>query len=484
MTVPIILIGSATAGSSDTAASGAGPSTALTGTANANTDATGLIVTLGGSPDLSGVATDGTHVLFLDDSNAGSRNFGSISAVDNSAKTVTITTGEAFRASVTGLTWAIGGVRATLQGTTSVKLTNNNNAAGDAMPGWTIRMLSGHSETAGNINMRRSGTLAGGLITLEGEPNAATRPLYTCNSGNAVTMTGTYLQVRNFNVRKSVSSGGGAVATSTNSVVSGMQVLNNSGVKFATFATSSSGCVIENNYVETVTGVGITVFGEVREINNNILTGCGSFAIEVGSFVTTRGVRIRNNIIYGNSSDGIRVSCTNDGAVISPNSIENNVIHNNTGDGIEIACSNSQRAYMQQLLIANNQVTNNGGFGINFSGASVTDLVLSRLGARIINNNFGSAGSSTNNTSGICNLTLTLTGSDNVEINPQYTNAAGGDFSIGTNTKALGFPLTPIGAAIVAGNRSYVDIGAVQREEPAAGGGGWGFRRRPRVTGA
>lgn len=479
MTVPIILVHSGTG--SDTAASGAGPTTALTGTSNASTDATGLIVTLGGSPDLSGVATDGTHVLFLNDSTAGARNFGSIVAADNSAKTVTITTGEAFRASVSGLTWAIGGVRASVNGTTSSKLTSNNSASGDAMPGWTIRMLSGHVESGGTINMRRLGTLAGGFVTLEGEPNAATRPVYT-SSANGVTHQQAFQRVRNFDLRKSGSSGNTGVAMSANSVCFGMRFLDNSGVKFATGVTTNSGCTIENNYIQTVTGVGLSVASECREVRNNVVTGCGTFGIELTSSNSNRPTGVINNIVYSNSSDGIRISMTSDAAIALALRIENNVIHGNTGDGIEFICSNSQRAAFQQLLLANNQITSNGGFGINFSGASVTDLVLSRLGARVANNNFGSAGSSTNNTSGICNFTLTLTGSDNVELNPQYTNAASGDFSIGTNAAALGFPLTAIGSAIVAGNRSYVDIGALQRQEPT-GGGGWGFRRRPRTTG-
>ena len=50
---------------------------------------------------------------------------------------------------------------------------------------------------------------------------------------------------------------------------------------------------------------------------------------------------------------------------------------------------------------------------------------------------------------------------------PAFTNAAGGDFSIGSTSpaKATGYP-----GAFLGGSTGYLDIGAVQRQE--AGGGG------------
>jgi parallel beta-helix repeat protein len=54
---------------------------------------------------------------------------------------------------------------------------------------------------------------------------------------------------------------------------------------------------------------------------------------------------------------------------------------------------------------------------------------------------------------------------------PAFTNAAGGDFSIGSTSpaKAAGFP-----GQFLGGSLGYLDIGAVQRQE--AGGGGGGMR--------
>lgn len=58
-----------------------------------------------------------------------------------------------------------------------------------------------------------------------------------------------------------------------------------------------------------------------------------------------------------------------------------------------------------------------------------------------------------------------------------YTNAAGGDFSASTELKAVGFPGL---LENVSAYRGYLDLGAVQRQEPAGGGG---LLRHPGMSG-
>lgn len=63
-----------------------------------------------------------------------------------------------------------------------------------------------------------------------------------------------------------------------------------------------------------------------------------------------------------------------------------------------------------------------------------------------------------NNTTDCTNWTK---GPNTIALNPNFTNGAGGDFSVGTNMKAVGMPaLFPGGLST-----GYVDIGAVQRKE-------------------
>ena len=59
-------------------------------------------------------------------------------------------------------------------------------------------------------------------------------------------------------------------------------------------------------------------------------------------------------------------------------------------------------------------------------------------------------------------------GPNDLGVDPAFTNAASGDFSIGTALKAAGFP----GAFQGATSTGYLDVGAVQRQEPAGGSGG------------
>lgn len=126
MAYPTIVFNNSTG--SDTAASGAGPATALTGTA---ASFTGSVVTLDGSPDLTNVATDGSHVLYLVTSTG--RKFFTINAKDNTAKTVT--TDDAPAGTASGLSWAIGGKRSTLHNTDSKYLFTN-----DGKKGWVVEV--------------------------------------------------------------------------------------------------------------------------------------------------------------------------------------------------------------------------------------------------------------------------------------------------------------------------------------------------------
>ena len=88
---------------SDTAASGAGPATAITGS-NA-TNGSGNVVNLDGSPDLSGVLGD---AVFWSNTSGSNRKLSRIISVDDTSKTVTT---EDLLVLSGGKSWAIGGKR-------------------------------------------------------------------------------------------------------------------------------------------------------------------------------------------------------------------------------------------------------------------------------------------------------------------------------------------------------------------------------------
>ncbi len=174
MAFPVVKVDSTAGGASDTACSGAGPSTALTGTAGA-TDGAGTTVTLDSGTVLTGVDTTGLHVIYLADTTAGHRRFSRITGTAGSGgATPTVTVADAYTINLTGKSWAIGGTRATVAGAVSLLLFDNNSAAGDAMPGWVVEMQSGHAETGltATINLRRAGDTTSGPIILRGLPGA------------------------------------------------------------------------------------------------------------------------------------------------------------------------------------------------------------------------------------------------------------------------------------------------------------------------
>jgi hypothetical protein len=458
MALPVILVNSATG--SDTVASGAGPATALTGTAASFAAA---VVTLDGSPDLTNVATDGSHTLYLVTS-TGVKHF-KITAKDNGADTVDVTPNPAGTAS--GLTWGIGGKRASIGATTSRLLFDNAGAAGDAMPGWAVEMESGHTETLSDrLVFRRAGDTTSGPITLRGTRGAATPPVLTWNTNDiALFPAASYQHVLDFEIqntnatktaseaiRMQTASGGMIrgikIAHATNNFWRGINVVGEagtidscdigytetSGVRMGTGGSFST--VIRNNYIHSVAGTGLD------------LDDAGDLFV---------ALNIEGNVVY-DCNTGLSASAANStsGRLV----LANNVFHANIGDGAFLDNTNSGWI---SALIENNIFSNNGGYGINFD--NLTLVFLQAYGVTIRNNDFYSNASGKYLPSDVGSL-------DEQTLDPQFTNAAGGDFSIGTNLKALGFPTGFIGKS--SATRSYVDVGAAQRQETSVTELAWG----------
>lgn len=442
MAFPVILIHSATG--SDTAASGAGPATALTGTA-ASTSSDGLTVTLDGSPDLTNVATDGSHVIFLNDSTAGNRNFGKITGKDNTAKTVTVA--NAFGASLTNKSWAIGGKRASLLSTTSKKLTDNNGAAGDAQAGWVLEMQSGHAETtSARWDQRRAGDTTSGPLIIRGASGAATRPVLTMNNADIVPRA-SYTIYKDFNI---VGTGGASDCIIDVALVNRYQGLKISGFSGNLMrGTGGAGLALVHIIDCELSGgsVGLTLDQDARVV------GCyihNQTSHGISCTATLSGLTVYGNIIYSSGGDGVNLlqgRSDQYGGVL----IAHNTIHGCTGDGIDYSGDFDS---LSGLTILNNILSSNGGYGLKLTSLT-TSKVLAR-GTMLANNN------TYNNTSGSCNLAGVLEGDPGLD--PSFANVAGGDFSIGTNLKALGYPTGNVGFG--SSTRSYVDIGAAQRQEP------------------
>lgn len=466
MALPVILVDSSSG--SDSQASGAGPSTALFGTTDASTDGTGLIVTLTAGTDLTSVAVDGSHVIFVNDATAGARNFGKITAKAGSGgATPTVTVSNAFGLSLTTKSWAIGGKRASIGSTTSRKLTENNSGSGDAMPGWVIELQSGHSETiAATFTFRRSGDATDGAVVLRGASGAATLPLITCSADvTAITLRANGIRLLDFELRNTAA--GKTASIGIGNASGGECLARRIKISHATnyfrrgLADQGNGSIVaEECEIGYCSNVGIQSDSATPiPIVGNYIHDCGSHGI----LINTSGVGrlVAFNICESNGGDGLNYAGA--GADDFPQGLQifGNTFYNNTSDGIQIAGNNWRTLGLMQ--IRNNIFANNGAYGINLTTATAAHLAYRN--AAITHNAFYLNSSGKYTPSG-------LTSDSEQTSDPQFTDAANGDFSLGTNLKGLGFP-DPVGK--YSPTRSYTDIGAAQRQE-AGGASGVHYR--------
>jgi hypothetical protein len=137
MAYPTILFDSATG--TDSNASGAGPTVAIL-SSSASTDSAGLVVTMP-SANLSDVATDGSHAIYIQ-----GEGIRSITATaDSGLSTANVTVSTAFTGSLTSQSAAIGGVRQYLFGSTKSEIESSCEG------GWTLSLAAGHAESYINV---------------------------------------------------------------------------------------------------------------------------------------------------------------------------------------------------------------------------------------------------------------------------------------------------------------------------------------------
>lgn len=134
-----------------------------------------------------------------------------------------------------------------------------------------------------------------------------------------------------------------------------------------------------------------------------------------------------------------------------------NTIDANEGHGIDIASGQATITQIVNNIISNH--TGSGKYGVNAAGTTATnDRLLQLVDRNAFYNNTG-------HRNGVSAGPNDIDGTD-----PSYTSASTGDYRIGTALKALGLNVNDFSDA--SGARTFLDIGAMQREE--AGGAGAG----------
>lgn len=444
MALPVVLFHASSG--SDTQASGAGPGTAIFGT-GASINGTTSIDLSADTPDLSGVATDGSAVLWVNTTSG--RKFFKITNTNNTTKIVTVA--NAATGTESGRTWAIGGKRATLDAATSRVL-----LTADILPGWTCRIENAGGTqlmTTSTITLGVSGDVTSGKIIIEGDSTSSHAVL--SQSANVPIITSgarSYYVIRNLKFQN------------TNGTKTSARGVDFSG-SFNDWEISN--CIFGDSTntlrmgIERTAGTQFPVY--IRDCAVEFCTAGGLYALG-GVFWTIEDCTVNDN-------GGIGIDCSIDQLFVN-----RCIVENNTGDGIQASRSTAR------VLIQGCTIDGNGGDGIDTSGN--LQAVLHLYNNNITNNaNYGircASGQGTwqqadcnnfyNNTSG-ARLNFDA-GTNDQAVDPSYANRAGRDFSVGAAVKALGFP---IASRYVGANRSatlsYVDIGAAQRQEAASGGG-------------
>ena len=444
MAKPVILFNTGTG--SDTAASGAGPATALSGT-GADLDATTTVDLSVDSPDLSGVATDGSAALWVGTSSG--RQFAEIVSVDDILKTVTVA--DAYGVTESGRNWGIGGKR------NSWDNADSQTVFADYSGGWEVQTETAQPLTtaidlsvalAGNESLRITGATEHQVITQSGAGLA----IFTLGAVAAFYWENLHFKHSN--------------ATNEYAVVSDVSAEEN------TFRNcicgDASGGDNPKGFIRRGSGgvSGVFIDCEARwctedGMGNTSMRGRliahGSYAHDCGRHgFGTRGDQetlLTFCVSENNGGSGVSGQLRDTGS----HAIINCTMHGNAADGVSMTADDGI------LYVFNCNLTANGGYGIDLS-SDETEFANHFVDF----NNFGTG--STANTSGAVNNISS--GPNDLTVDPSYTDAANENFEVGTSVKAKGFPDSArnIGAD-QSSTVSYVDIGAAQREEPSGGGG-------------
>ena len=210
-------------------------------------------------------------------------------------------------------------------------------------------------------------------------------------------------------------------------------------------------CVINMNLQAGLIGLNLSG-GEVRGTEvfgggTSPTSSSGADGIECGNYgVLVQGCRVRhcrgagiggmglgavilNNLIYGCAGRGIDFA----GNTTVGGKILGNTVHGNGSDGIGLTGTASAAWF----TIRNNNLTGNGGYGLN-----VTDGSQSLNDARTRGCNYNNYGTgSLANTSGArANISA---GANDLAVDPQYADASTGDFTpANTALQGAAFPVT------------------------------------------
>ena len=336
---------------SDTAASGLGPATALSG-AGASTTAASAVVT--------GITTTGVtagDLLWLQSSSG--RQFSIVASVDSGSQ---VTCDDVFDNTESSRTWAIGGKRATLMGSSRM-------VEFDGYYGTTLQLESGYVETGmTELNFAAFGLNSNGSFTLQGDPNYTVKPILEFNtSGRSFDIRVSSASLKNFSARNIHASSGDFVNTGGLGCLFSNLSISDPAAPFNSFNAVGNGLTgwsIVNCEIANCRSTGVSLFGTNGNIIDCWIHDCSSNGINI-SGGGEEGL-IYGNIISSNGANAIydsRSTGTQTGGV----KIVGNVLHDNATNGYQFI---DPTVANTGTVITANIFSQNGGYGVTGSGTA------------------------------------------------------------------------------------------------------------------
>lgn len=328
----------------------------------------------------------------------------------------------------TGMTANVGGALATINKLADLLVAGNRGWLKGTTFTTTVTITFGnYGTTATDINGYTTTRGDGGQAKLTLQTNSSLTGIYMTQSFRAYNIT-----VDCGNLTGSIGFGGAAVLTS----VFNCKVLN-----WKSYGVSGPGHV---EYCEVYDGDGTSgIVGALVDncyVHDNIVSGAGCENCPA----------VTNSIIE--SSTGRGIAFANNAYTL----VVGNTVYNNSSDGIY-----QSHGYVVALVVKNNLIVNNGGYGFKSNGAMPASQLYD--GNAYYNNTSG-ARNNLDSTSGSYSLNAYTNVLDVILTADPFVNAAGGNFTLnsvaggGASAKSRGIP----GAFPSLSQVGYADFGALQ----------------------
>jgi hypothetical protein len=446
--LPTIAINNATG--SDTAASGAGPATAITGSLAATHANTTVNIT--DTVALGGVATDGSAVLWV--STSSGRQWSAITAITGSSGAWVVTVGVAYGTTQSGATWAIGGKRATLNGSLQLGL--------DCGAGWTIDLQTNDTLTA-TFRLTPVSPVAGSPTTFTS--TSATRPVLATATNNVFgcdIQNSSNLIISHINFKCTAATPGNGIGPASSAgnaknilvsdcVIDGFKW--GIGMEDPGSFVQVEGMIVRGTEVKncTVSGISAASTGPCPQISRCYIHDNLAYGVNCLQGFGNRGISIDRSVISHNGLFGVKlVLVDSQSCYISQCDFSyNNTSGNATGGGLYLAGSAGSSVEMINSILYGNAASAHG-FGLYTDGSGLTAFLSA-------NNAFGGnpSGDRSGNGAVAGPNDVTLTVDPHVSTTDSALNTTAGGGMLCRGAGAVGIPNATASTA-------RPDIGAFQ----------------------